>query len=286
MRYDKGLVQNFSNTMSKYETSNLAELLETHNISPAQFKQIVISEVKRTPKMQEAFLNDPASLFGSILHCAELGLNPSAMMGEFYFIPFKKSIKPILGYKGLLTLLLRSGEINVIFSEIVYEGDEFEFEYGLMPKLIHKPQLEKRTPQIKYVYAVAKLKNGENLFKVMSKSEILSIADMTDYPNDLFFNTKKDPQMWMAKKTVLKQLGKLLPKDYYGKKGFSMDDNIESGSFLKLDEDNNLIVVDGKKIAPTRNKSVYANLETKEEILETEQITLSLELDENNASDS
>jgi len=285
MAYNKELVQNFSNTITQYEKSNLAELLERHSISPAQFKQIVINEVKKTPKMQEAFLNDPASLFGSILHCAELGLNPSAMMGEFYFIPFKKSIKPILGYKGLVTLLLRSGEINAIYSEIVYEGDEFEFEYGLEPKLIHKPNLDERTPKIKYIYAVSKLKNGENLFKVMSKTEILEIANMTQYPNDLFFNPKKDPQNWMAKKTVLKQLGKLLPKDYYGKKGLSMDDNIEGGAFIKLDDDNNLIVVDGKKIAPTRNKSVYANLETEKENLEVDGKTLSLEF-ENDTSAS
>jgi len=149
MGYDKGLVQNFSNTMSKYETSNLAELLETHNISPAQFKQIVISELKKSPKMQEAFTNDPSSLFSSILLCAELGLNPSADVGEFYFLPFGKKITPILGYKGVLNLILRSGEVSKIWSEVVFSEDEFEYELGLEPKLIHKPNLERKSKSIK-----------------------------------------------------------------------------------------------------------------------------------------
>jgi len=285
MGYDKGLVQNFSNTMSKYETSNLAELLETHNISPAQFKQIVISELKKSPKMQEAFINDPSSLFSSILLCAELGLNPSADVGEFYFLPFGKKITPILGYKGVLNLILRSGEVSKIWSEVVFSEDEFEYELGLEPKLIHKPNLERTSKSIKYVYAVAKLKSGETMFKVMSKKEVSEIAEMSKYQNQLY-GSSKDPQNWMFKKTVIKQLAKTLPKDYYGKRGISVDDKVEGGAYLKLDDDNNILVVDGKVIAPKRNTSVYANLETEEETLETEQITLSLELDENNASDS
>ena len=91
------LISNFSATISKYEHKNLAELLETHSITPSQFKNIVINEVKKSEKMQQAFLNNPASLFASILLCAELGLNPSADVGEFYFLPFGSKITPILG---------------------------------------------------------------------------------------------------------------------------------------------------------------------------------------------
>ncbi len=76
MSTNKQLIQKFADTMSVYEKKNLAELLETHKISPAQFKQIVINEVKKSQKMQEAFISNPASLFASVLLCAELGLNP------------------------------------------------------------------------------------------------------------------------------------------------------------------------------------------------------------------
>jgi len=167
------LISNFSSTISKYEQKNLAELLETHNITPSQFKNIVINEVKKSEQMQQAFLHNPASLFASILLCAELGLNPSADVGEFYFLPFGKKITPILGYKGVINLILRSGEISKIWSEIVYEDDDFEYELGLEPKLTHIPNLERTNKNIKYVYAVAKLTNGELMFKVMSKKEII-----------------------------------------------------------------------------------------------------------------
>ena len=254
------LISNFSATISKYEQKNLAELLETHNITPSQFKNIVINEVKKSEKMQQAFLNNPASLFASILLCAELGLNPSADVGEFYFLPFGSKITPILGYKGVINLILRSGEISKLWSEIVYQDDEFEYELGIEPKLIHKPNHERTNKNVRYVYAVAKLTNGETMFKVMSKKEIMEIVEMSKYPNALY-GSNKDPQGWMYKKTVIKQLSKTLPKDYYGKRGISVDDKVEGGGYLKLDDDNNIMFVDGKKIVPKRSKSVYANLD-------------------------
>ena len=254
------LISNFSATISKYEHKNLAELLETHSITPSQFKNIVINEVKKSEKMQQAFLNNPASLFASILLCAELGLNPSADVGEFYFLPFGSKITPILGYKGVINLILRSGEISKLWSEIVYQDDEFEYELGLEPKLVHKPNHERTNKNIKYVYAVAKLTNGETMFKVMSKKEIMEIVEMSKYPNSLY-GSNKDPQGWMYKKTVIKQLSKTLPKDYYGKRGISVDDKVEGGGYLKLDDDNNIMFVEGKKIIPKRSKSIYANLD-------------------------
>lgn len=265
------LINNFTSTISKYEQKNLAELLETHNITPSQFKNIVINEVKKSEQMQQAFLNNPASLFASILLCAELGLNPSADVGEFYFLPYGKKITPILGYKGVINLLLRSGEISKIWSEIVYEDDEFYYELGLEPKLNHIPNLERDNKNIKYVYAVAKLTNGEIMFKVMSKKEVMEIVQMAKYPNQLY-GSNKDPQGWMFKKTVIKQLSKTLPKDYYGKRGISVDDKVEGGGYLKLDEDNNIMFVDGKKIIPKRSKSVYANLDIDVEPLDVSNI--------------
>ena len=265
------LINNFTSTISKYEQKNLAELLETHNITPSQFKNIVINEVKKSEQMQQAFLHNPASLFASILLCAELGLNPSADVGEFYFLPFGKKITPILGYKGVINLILRSGEISKIWSEIVYEDDDFEYELGLEPKLTHIPNLERDNKNIKYVYAVAKLTNGELMFKVMSKKEIMEIVQMSKYPNQLY-GSSKDPQGWMFKKTVIKQLSKTLPKDYYGKRGLSVDDKVEGGGYLKLDEDNNIMFVDGKKIIPKRSKSVYANLDVDIEAMDVSNI--------------
>ena len=257
---NKDVVGSFTTTIEKYEKKNLAELLEGSSMTPAQFKQIVINELKRSPKLQEAFVKNPASLFASILHCAEMGLNPSQMVGEFFFIPYKDSITPILGYKGLLTLLMRSNKVKKIWSEVVYEDDDFEYELGLEPKLLHTPnhQSIRNSKNIKCIYACAKI-DDEVVFKVMFKSEIQNIINMSKFPNELFFNDKKDPEQWMAKKTVLKQLAKLMPKDDDRlKKAVTIDDNIEGGGYLIMDDNNTVRFVQGTVIG--KKSSIYAKL--------------------------
>jgi recombination protein RecT len=256
----KDVVGSFTATIEKYEKKNLTELLEGSSMTPAQFKQIVINELKRSPKLQEAFVKNPASLFASILHCAEMGLNPSQMVGEFFFIPYRDSITPILGYKGLLTLLMRSSKVKKIWSEVVYEDDDFEYELGLEPKLLHTPNHHsvRNSKNIKCIYACAKIDN-EVIFKVMFRNEIQNIINMSKVPNDLFFNDQKDPEQWMAKKTVLKQLAKLMPKDDDRlKKAVSMDDNIEGGGYLIMDDNDTVRFVQGNIIG--KKSSIYAKL--------------------------
>jgi recombination protein RecT len=256
----KDIILNFTTTIEKYEQKNLLELLEGSSMTPAKFKQIVISELKKSDKLQDAFIKNPASLFASILHCAELGLNPSQMIGEFYFIPFKDTITPILGYKGLLTLLMRSDKVKKIWSEVVYDGDDFIYELGMQPTLVHAPNHEsaRKSANIKFVYACAKIED-EVVFKVMSKNEIQNIINISKFPNDLYFNDKKDPENWMAKKTVLKQLAKLMPReDDRLKKAVSMDDQIEGGGYLIMDENDNVKFVQGNIIG--KKSSIYDKL--------------------------
>ena len=44
-----------------------------------------------------------------------------------------------LGYRGLIDLARRTGEITSVYAHEVYEGDEFEYSYGLDKDLKHKP---------------------------------------------------------------------------------------------------------------------------------------------------
>jgi recombination protein RecT len=267
-------IQLFNNSLEAYKKQVLPNLLSKHNIEPAQFVQIVVSELKKNPKLQDAFKENPSSLFASILAGAEIGLIPSDMLGEFYLIPRridnKQTVTPLIGYKGLVSILLRSGEITKIHTECVYEGDHFEAIYGLEQNIIHKPNfdIERSANTLKFVYAVAKLKNGDYQFQVLSKGEILKIKALSRYDNDLYFNDKKDPQMWMVRKTALIQLSKMLPKDFYGKKAVEMDGQLEGGAILSLDEDNNIKIIDGKKVGALKQASVINTLNSLPDIPE------------------
>jgi len=267
-------VQKFNQYLEAYKQNILPDLLKKHNIEPAQFVQIVVSELKKNERLQLAFQQNPSSMFASILAGAEIGLIPSDMLGEFYLIPRKidgkMTVTPLIGYKGLHNIILRSGEVTKIHTECVYEGDEFEPVYGLEPNIIHKPNfnVERNANTLKFVYAVAKLKNGDYQFCVLSKNDIIKIKSLSRYDNDLYFNDSKDPQMWMVRKTALIQLSKMLPKDFYGKKAVEMDNQLEGGAYLSLDEDNNIKIIDGKRVASAKQPSAINTFNSLPEIPE------------------
>jgi recombination protein RecT len=267
-------VQKFNQYLESYKQNILPDLLKKHNIEPAQFVQIVVSELKKNERLQVAFQQNPSSMFASILAGAEIGLIPSDMLGEFYLIPRKidgkMTVTPLIGYKGIHNIILRSGEVTKVHTECVFEGDEFEPIYGLEPNIIHKPNfsVERNANTLKFVYAVAKLKNGDYQFCVLSKNDIIKIKSLSRYDNELYFNDSKDPQMWMVRKTALIQLSKMLPKDFYGKKAVEMDNQLEGGAYLSLDEDNNIKIIDGKRVASAKQPSAINTFNSLPEIPE------------------
>lgn len=180
-------------------------------ITPERFTRMALTAISVNPKLAEC---TPKSFMGSLMNAAQLGLEPNTPLGQAYLIPFKnKGILEVqfqIGYKGLIDLAYRSGEFANIYAKEVYKNDEFEYEFGLEPKLIHKPATTDRGEVITY-YAVFKLTNGGFGFDVMSKEDITFHAKKYSQS----FNSKYSP--WtnnfdeMAKKTVLKKVLKYAP---------------------------------------------------------------------------
>jgi len=246
---------------------------------------MLINELERNVRLQEVFIKNPASFFASALYCAELNLSPSSLVGEFFFTISGEKIKPILGYKGLVALLLRSDKVKKIWAEVVYNEDDFEYELGLEPKMVHVPNFNsiKTCDNIKCIYACAKIED-EVVFKVMTLEEIKTIVEVLETPSEFYFNDKKDPEKWLLKKVVLKQMSKLMPKeDDRLLKAVSYDDNVEGGGYLVLDENDSVRVVQGTIIGrqkTNKKNSIYQTIsKLTENSLPNENNDLHLNLD-------
>lgn len=141
-------------------------------ITPDRFTRMALTAVAQNPKLGDC---SPASFCGAMLQAAQLGLEPNTPLGQAYLIPFRNKGKMEaqfqLGYLGLIELAHRSGEFRSIEARVVYENDEFEYEYGLEGMLHHKPALKDRGKPIAY-YAVYRLVNGGYGYEVMSKEDI------------------------------------------------------------------------------------------------------------------
>lgn len=251
-------VQKIEEYLARYEIDVLPTLLKKHNIDAGSFKYRVLSAIKQNEKLIQAYMENPGSLFASILAAAEIGLTPNN--GEFYLIPRKingkLTVVPQIGYQGIAAILLRSKKIESIQTRCVFEGDSFEVRYGSEETLHHVPNLEaeQSTQTLKYVYATAFLANKRQQFTVLTKNQLMKLKSMSRYDNELYFNDAKDPEFWMLRKTALIQLSKLLPKDLYGTEAVDMANKIEGGAVFTLDENNRIKVLD-TNVMPTLKKS-------------------------------
>lgn len=200
-------------TMQQYIKSMEGEIAKAlpSVITPERFTRIILSALSVNPKLGTC---TPASFLGAMMTSAQLGLEVNTPLGQAYVLPYNnKGVMEAqfqLGYKGLIDLAYRSGEVEVIQAHVVYEHDEFKCEYGLEPKLTHVPADSDRGEPVK-VYAVFKTKSGGYGFEVMSMDDVRNHAAKYSKAYGSAYSPWKTNFEEMAKKTVLKKVLKYAP---------------------------------------------------------------------------
>lgn len=221
-------------------------------ITPERFTRIALTAYSRNEKLQECTAE---SFLGSMMQAAQLGVEPNTPLGQAYLIPYRnKGVMEVqfqLGYRGMIDLAYRSGEVQNIQAHEVYENDTFEYELGLEPKLRHIPALKDRGNVILY-YAVFKLTNGGVGFEVMSKEDVEAFAKKKSKtygtgPWQSDFDA-------MAKKTLVKRLLKFAPLKSDFVRAVTADETIKSGiSENMADLPDETVTIDAETTSPTEN---------------------------------
>lgn len=180
-------------------------------MTPERFTRMLLSAISNNGKLAAC---TPQSFLGAMMNAAQLGLEPNTPLGQAYILPYKnKGVDEAqfqIGYKGLIDLAYRSGEVELIQAQVVYENDTFECQYGLDPKLTHVPADKDRGEAIK-VYALFKTKAGGYGFEVMSMDDVRQHAQKYSKAYGSSFSPWKTNFEEMAKKTVLKKCLKYAP---------------------------------------------------------------------------
>ena len=173
-------------------------------ITPERFARMATTAVTQTPALATC---TPQSFIGAMLTAASLGLEPNTPLGQAYLIPYGNNCQFQLGYRGLIELAHRSGDIKSIEAHVVYANDEFDFEFGLEPRLKHKPAKKDRGDAV-WVYAVYHTKDDGFGFEVMSVEDINRHRAKYSKAKNSPWDTAWDE---MAKKTVIKKVLKYAP---------------------------------------------------------------------------
>lgn len=204
-------------------------------ITPERFTRMTLTALRTTPGLAAC---EPMSFLGAMMSAAQLGLEPNTPLGQAHLLPFKNNKKGIIevqfqiGYKGLIDLAYRSGEVEVVQAHCVYENDEFECEFGLEPKLKHIPASKDRGDMIK-VYAMFRTKSGGYGFEVMSVEDIRNHEQKYSKAYSSSYSPWATSFEEMAKKTVLKKALKYAPMKSDFVRNLSMDNTVKN----EIDED-------------------------------------------------
>jgi recombination protein RecT len=226
--------QNTLANLIERQKVEIARALPRH-LDPDRLARIATTVMRQVPQLGQA---DPASFLGALMTCAQLGLEPGPL-GDAYLVPFKDHVRNcrdrrncncrvdvtfIPGYRGLVELARRSGQVQSVQARAVYPADDFDYAFGLDPRLDHVPS--GRLGDLTHVYAVVRYKDGGVDFDVMTREEDDAIRArskssdkgpwVTDYPE-------------MAKKTVLRRLLKTAPMSVEYHQAVAQDEQTRTG---------------------------------------------------------
>lgn len=190
------------------QREQLSKALPKH-ITVDRMLRTVFTAIRTTPKLQECTRD---SQLASVFLAGQLGLEPGPL-GHSYLVPYRNNktgtteCQFLVGYKGLVDLMYRSGQVKSISVHEVCENDRFEWQYGVDENLVHQPVLSGRGT-VKCYYGVVRLKDGGFNLLVMSREDIENIRKRSRAATSGPWVTDYDA---MARKTVLRQMARWLP---------------------------------------------------------------------------
>lgn len=201
---------NFEIELANYEPQ-IAAALPSH-ITVDRFKRIVITAINRNPDLAKA---DRRSLFNACVQCASDGLVPDGREAALVIFRTKDRrtdtwidvVQYLPMIQGVIKRMRNSGDVAAVDAQVVHERDEFDYQLGDDPRIVHKPALDAPGKMIG-AYAIIKLTNGEILREVMSIAQIEKVRSVS---------RTKDKGPWvewfdeMARKTVLRRCSKRAP---------------------------------------------------------------------------
>ncbi|MFA5379309.1 MAG: recombinase RecT [Dehalococcoidia bacterium] len=151
---------------------------------------------------------DPQTIKNAVVNIALTGATLNPVLQQAALVPRKGKCCLDIMYRGLVHIAVDSDSVYDIDAVPVFEGEEFYYEMGLNPVLIHKPKLyDEKKPEIVAVYAIAVLHHGIKKFVVLDREKIARARKSSQTAT--VWNAHPDE---MAKKTAVKLLYKLLPQ--------------------------------------------------------------------------
>lgn len=197
----------------------------SNRIDPDYFVRVALTAINKQPLLLQC---TQESLLGCLMDCAQLGLETDSIRGLAYLIPFNDSKRGmvctlVVGFQGLIDLSYRHPKVKAIRYATVRRGDYFDYQEGLQPKLVHRPNDEEEG-ELTHAYAICELDNGGQTWVVMNKRQVMKAKASSRSANSNYSPwTTHEEAMWA--KTAVRQLAKRIPKSRELAEALGKDDD-------------------------------------------------------------
>ncbi len=236
--------------MLESRRGEIAAALPKH-ITADRVIRLALTEFTKNPGLREC---TPQSIYAGIIQASQLGLE-IGVLGQAYLVPYNNKVKGkngqadkwrkdaqfIPGYKGLISLARRSGEVTSIETHVVYEQDHFDLVLGITSKVEHKPFLDGNRGKPKLVYGVAHFKDGGYHFEWMSIGDVNKIRDRSKAKDNGPWVTDYDQ---MVRKTLVRRMANYLPMSIELSAAIQVDEAVTAGKSATIEGDFNVITND------------------------------------------
>lgn len=141
------------------------------------FIRNALTDFRKQPLLQQC---STPSVLGYYMAAAQCGLTPGTTLGQCYAVPFRNKntgqmeCEFIIGYRGMLSIVRRSGEVASVEAKAVYEKDKIEVIDGVNPNIIHERYMGGDRGAFVGAYCIVRFKDKdvEPVMEYMSKFEI------------------------------------------------------------------------------------------------------------------
>lgn len=228
------------------QKGEIAAALPANTISADKLARSVLTSVNVNKGLLRC---DRHSLLASVMSAATLGLECNSPVGHGYLVPFKGKVQFLPGYGGYITMVDNS-DIS-LYGEVVYEGDEFDYEYGTSPYLKHRPAKASTRPS--HAYAIAQSYRVPPRILVMGMDEIIALRNKSaGYQYAIGKGKTNSPWQTdfpaMARKSPIRSMGKSLPLRV--QKAAALEAAHDRGRMAYINRDDQVIEVDSRDVTP------------------------------------
>jgi recombination protein RecT len=211
----------------------IARALPKH-MDPDRMARVALTLVRQNPQLG---LVVPETFLGALMTCSQLGLEPGPL-GHAWIIPRKRTLDNgdrileanfQLGYKGVIELARRSGQVAKIVARTVYSEElrlgQFSAGYeGSDDIVTHQPILigEKGTPSL--YYGIAKLTNAEIYTAFLTPGDVEERhRKRSSAPNSPAWRNDFDSMAW---KSCVVEMRRWLPQSPELEQALAMDGQV------------------------------------------------------------